>query len=179
MDLVHVQQLTSPVRARDNPMAHGTRYAPSFPSRSRGPGFCIVVMKTRSVLSALGLVVLSLASGAGVARAQADDPKPFPPEAVAIAEDAANHLPSVLSRVEAVYPAALKGSGKAEDVFVVFVVTAKGEVTRARVAFGQIPECEQAALTAIGQWKFTPGLAMGHAVNTRMFVRFVFKEAKP
>jgi TonB family protein len=136
-------------------------------------------MKTRSCYPVLCLTFLSLVSGAGLARAQADDPKPFPPEAVAITEDAANHLPRVISRVEAVYPAALKNSGKEEDVFVVFVVTAKGEVTRARVAFGQIPGCEQAALAAISLWKFTPGLVMGHAVNTRLFVRFPFKEAKP
>jgi len=64
-------------------------------------------------------------------------------------------------------------------MFGVFVVTAKGEVTRARGAFRQIPECEQAALAAISLWKFKPGLIMGHAVNTRLFVRFLFKEAKP
>ena len=136
-------------------------------------------MPTRFCVPVLCLTFLSLVSAAGSACAQADDPKPFPPETVATSEDAANHLPRVISRVETVYPVALKGSGREEDVFVVFVVTDKGEVTRARIAFGQIPECEQAALAAISQWKFTPGLVMEHAVNTRMFVRFGFRETKP
>ncbi len=136
-------------------------------------------MNTRGLSFVLGFTAASLSAGAGFARAQSGDPRPFPPEAVAITEDAANHLPRVVSRVEAVYPAGLKASGKEEDVFVVFVVTAQGEVTQARVAFGQIPECEQAALTAIGQWKFTPGTHMGRPVNTRMFVQFGFRETGP
>jgi TonB family protein len=78
-----------------------------------------------------------------------------------------------------VYPAELRGSGKEDVVFVVFIVNQAGEVTRARVACAQYPDCEKAALEAIEQWKFTPGRHEGRIVNTRMWVRFGFKEKKP
>lgn len=136
-------------------------------------------MKSILLQTTLLLSVLTCWPGAGSSQTTADEPLPFPPDLELRAEDADNRLPRLLERVEPVYPAALAGSGREDEVWVIFVVDPTGAVKRARVGFGLIRECEEAALAAVRSWKFTGGRHGGRDVSTRMTVRFTFKEAPP
>ncbi|HLP01928.1 MAG TPA: energy transducer TonB [Opitutaceae bacterium] len=75
-----------------------------------------------------------------------------------------------MHRVEPVRPAALPAGGKAEYVYVAFVVDADGRVKDPRVMYACAPECERAALAALVQWRFTAGKLMGRPVSTQMTV---------
>jgi TonB family protein len=99
--------------------------------------------------------------------------------------------PKVRSEVRPVYPSRMRAAGVQGTVVVDFVVTKKGEVAEARVLLvttspelgGQARrEAESqfgaAALSAVNQWKFQPGLSQGEPVDTQMQrpVNFVLTE---
>jgi len=125
-------------------------------------------------------LILALAfSGAGRALAGDGDPKPFPMDAVLPAADADNRLPSVVERVEAVYPAEAVPQKLEDEVWVAFIVDQKGGVTNVRAFFSRHPVFEPPAVEAVRKWKFQPGRHEGHFVKTRMVVPIRFKAPNP
>jgi protein TonB len=89
--------------------------------------------------------------------------------------------PKVRSEVRPVYPSRMRAAGVQGTVVVDFVVTKKGDVAEARVLSvttspelgGQaLREAESqfgaAALSAVNQWKFQPGVSAGEPVDTQM-----------
>jgi TonB family protein len=94
---------------------------------------------------------------------------------------APTNSPKVRSEVRPIYPSRMKAAGVQGTVVVDFVVTKKGDVSEARVLSvttspelrGQaLREAESqfgaAALSAVNQWKFQPGVSAGEPVDTQM-----------
>ena len=98
--------------------------------------------------------------------------------AAAFAEDEATQ-PSVVSKVEAAYPAELAGSKKSGQVIVDFTVDKEGMVRDARVVMSTNPKFEKPALDAIRKWRFKPGVKNGRHVNVRVRqpITFIFEES--
>jgi len=65
-----------------------------------------------------------------------------------------------------VYPAKMAAAGIPGDVTVEMIIDAKGNVASAKVLRSSRSEFEEAAVTAVVQWKFDPGLRNGRKVNT-------------
>jgi TonB family protein len=82
--------------------------------------------------------------------------------------------PKLISCRAAVYPADLKRAGITGEAVVDFVVTANGDVVSPVVFSATNPEFGQAAVAAISEWKFTPAVLDGRAVNVRMRQPFRF-----
>ncbi|MFT3830219.1 MAG: energy transducer TonB [Opitutaceae bacterium] len=126
-------------------------------------------LNSRSFLQRLPLLALVALVGLSTPVLRATAPAPFPlhdPDGQL--PDSA--LPALVHRVEPVRPATLPGGARAECVYVAFVVDAEGRVKDPRVMYACAPECEQAALAALAQWKFTAGELMGRPVATQMTV---------
>ena len=75
--------------------------------------------------------------------------------------------PKILSRAVPTYPSELKKAGISGEVVVEFNIESDGSVKKARIVRCSYPAFGQAALTAIYQWKFYPGIMDGRAVPTR------------
>ena len=74
----------------------------------------------------------------------------------------------LVSSVVAVYPAAARSDDVEGDVGVEFVVDREGRVIEARVARAAGHGFDDAALTAIRRYRFSPAQRDGHAVRVRM-----------
>ncbi|HZZ57341.1 MAG TPA: TonB family protein [Opitutaceae bacterium] len=72
------------------------------------------------------------------------------------------------------YPYNLKRQGIAGQVVVSFIVDARGTVHHAFAVQSEYPEFAAAAVAAVFQWHFQPGIKDGRAVATRMQVPIVF-----
>ncbi len=72
------------------------------------------------------------------------------------------------------YPAELRRKGIRGEAVVDFIVTVDGDVRNASVLRATHPEIGDAALAAVAQWKFKPGMLRGRVVNTHMQVPVVF-----
>jgi protein TonB len=77
--------------------------------------------------------------------------------------------PEPISRVDPVYPMALRKARAEGIVTLIFIITEEGRVEDARVETSSRPEFEKPALDAIRKWRFRPGTKEGQAV--RAFVR--------
>ncbi|ACB74381.1 energy transducer TonB [Opitutus terrae] len=125
-------------------------------------------MKARSILTSL---ICGVALGTATLPALAGDkPEPFPKAA----DEAPGQWPQVVSQVQPLYPAKMLAEKIEGDVQVALVVTAKGDTTQVRAFFSTRPEFEEPAIEAVKQWKFTPGMKDGRAVNTQMVVPIKF-----
>ena len=82
-------------------------------------------------------------------------------------------LASIQSRIQ--YPALARKAGIEGKVYVEFVVDEKGNVVDPKVIRGIGGGCDQAALNAVKQAKFTPGMQHGKPVKVRYSVPIVFK----
>ncbi len=85
-----------------------------------------------------------------------------------------DQIPNPVHQVAPVHPYRLKREGISGEVTVRFVVDNKGNVRSARVVKSTNREFDEAALTAIRLWKFTPGEKDGKTVNTKMELPFAF-----
>ena len=129
----------------------------------------------RPLASLLALAALLLPAFVSAA-----DPVPFPPDpdTAAIADGAT--LPKLVRRVEPVAPVESAPRGYELWVYVAFVVNDRGGVEKASAMFEPPAPFAQAALDAVRQWEFQPGLhPFGpektlHPVNSQMTVKFVF-----
>jgi protein TonB len=78
-----------------------------------------------------------------------------------------------------IYPMALKREGLSGTVKVQFIVDADGRVLDARAVESSHTGFEEAAVAAVGRWKFRPGVKAGRKVNTRMAVPILFTLEEP
>ncbi len=78
-----------------------------------------------------------------------------------------NRGPMLTRPAMPVYPAKMAAAGIPGEVTVEMVVDAKGNVASAKVQNSSNPEFDEAAITAVVQWKFDPGQRNGRKVNTR------------
>lgn len=76
--------------------------------------------------------------------------------------------PKVLFRAPPEYPVGLRMLGLRGEVVVEFVVDSEGRVKNPIVVRTLHPVFNEAALTAIGRWRFAPGRVAGRPVNTLM-----------
>lgn len=72
------------------------------------------------------------------------------------------------------YPAQLREKRVDGHAVIDFIVDVQGDVRNARVMRATHPEFGDAALDAVVQWKFKPGVLEGRVVNTHMQVPVVF-----
>ncbi|HKI45663.1 MAG TPA: M56 family metallopeptidase [Balneolales bacterium] len=82
-------------------------------------------------------------------------------------------LASIQSRVQ--YPEAAQKAGIGGRVYVVFIVNKEGNVTDPKVIRGIGHGCDQAALNAVKQAKFKPGMKDGKPVNVRYALPIIFR----
>ena len=73
------------------------------------------------------------------------------------------------------YPEIAKRAGIEGKVFILAFIDAKGNVVRARIIKGIGAGCNEAALKAVEETKFTPGRQQGKAVNVQVTVPILFK----
>jgi TonB family protein len=81
---------------------------------------------------------------------------------------------TTIKTVEPVYPEKLKNRGVQAVVEVVFMVTDEGEVVDPEIRFTSHPGFNEAALTAVSEWQFEPGLLDGVPVDSRMILPMIF-----
>ena len=121
----------------------------------------------------LALAALAIAAASPLLRAAAPDPVPFP---ALTAPDPDHTAPKLLHRVEPVYPADAT-EARERRVYVAFLVAVDGSVKNASAMFGPPAAFADAAVAAVGQWRFKPGhlTASGKPVWTQMTVELHFK----
>ena len=85
-----------------------------------------------------------------------------------------DHRPVPTSPLLPNYPFEMKRKGISGEVFVDFTVGVDGRVHDAVIARASRGEFERAAVEAVSDWRFKPGLKGGHAVSTRMRVPIFF-----
>ncbi|HEY8993557.1 MAG TPA: TonB family protein [Lacunisphaera sp.] len=76
--------------------------------------------------------------------------------------------PKALMRKAPAYPAELRAAGIGGSVVVSFVIDATGKVQSAQAVQSTHHAFEEAAVEAIKEWQFDPGLKGGRQVNTRV-----------
>jgi TonB family protein len=84
-------------------------------------------------------------------------------------------LPMPTSRPPPDYPAQLRWKGYTGTVNVRFIVNTEGHTEHIRPAISSSPEFDAAAVKAIAQWVFKPGLRDGKPVNAWLEVPIVFE----
>jgi periplasmic protein TonB len=89
--------------------------------------------------------------------------------------DQLDGTPRSLFQPSPVYPREARAGGREAEVWVEFVVTARGEVTQVRVVRSSSPDFEEATLRAVSRWRFEPGKRDGVPVSFRMAVPVVFR----
>lgn len=85
-----------------------------------------------------------------------------------------DRLPVVKSRTAPTYPIAMRRAGVTGRVVVQFTVDTDGSVRDVTAVESTRPEFETAALDAVSQWTFSPGIKNNRAVKTRLRVPIVF-----
>ena len=83
--------------------------------------------------------------------------------------------PKPLIQVRPEFPPQLLRSRNSGKVVLGFIVDSNGDVRNPAIVMSTDPLFEAAAVKALLQWKFKPGLVDGRAVNTRAVVPIVFK----
>jgi TonB family protein len=89
-----------------------------------------------------------------------------------------DRMPQASFRTPPQYPADMRTAGITGTVVVSLVVDSDGTVRDAFPAKSTRPEFEAAAVQAIKQWKFDPGVKGGRFVNTRLELPITFSLAK-
>ena len=89
--------------------------------------------------------------------------------------DDIDQKPRAVVQTPPAYPAELRGKKMEGVVQVAFVVSATGQVTKARVERSSHPAFEAPALAAIRQWRFEPAVKGGVRVQCRMRVPIRFQ----
>ncbi len=87
---------------------------------------------------------------------------------------ALNVLPKPIKRVSPVYPPELKAKRVEGEVRLVFIVQEDGSVEDVRVSRMTSPAFVEAAIEAVKQWKFEPGMIDGRPVKTRVHLPLSF-----
>jgi iron complex outermembrane receptor protein len=87
--------------------------------------------------------------------------------------------PSVLERVDAVYPASALQERREADVVLTVTVDADGHVSKAQVAQSGGADLDAAALVAVRQWSFVPALRDGRPTASIIRIPFHFSRLDP
>jgi iron complex outermembrane receptor protein len=111
-----------------------------------------------------------------VARAQEHDRAPAPAPAQAN-EDVTP--PSVLTHVDAQYPASARAARKHGDVVLALTIDADGHVSKVDVFESGGADLDEAAIVAARQWTFVPAKRNGKALASRIRVPFHFAPPAP
>ena len=135
---------------------------------------------SRTLAAAAGLATLAAFGGVHIAT-----PVPFPnePDPQAMADGA--KLPKLIRSIEPVMPAEGAGLKHDQRVYVSFVVNSEGKVLKASAMFEPPAAFAQAAVEAVRQWEFEPGMhyETGETrmvrVSTRMTVQITFPAPVP
>jgi TonB family protein len=90
------------------------------------------------------------------------------------ATDDENRPPKLIQAVNPIYPLEPKMLRITGVVVVMFVVDTNGKVRVPTVIESPDPRLSKAAVDAILQWEFLPGVRNGKKVNVRMRVPFTF-----
>ena len=85
-----------------------------------------------------------------------------------------DEAPRLISGAEAVYPMECREKGISGKVVVDFVVKPDGTTDGLRIISSPDPRLSEAAVNAVGRWRFTTGMKDGKAVYTHMQVPVVF-----
>lgn len=83
--------------------------------------------------------------------------------------------PTIVHRVEPLYPPLLQRIGKRGVVQIECIISQNGSLTDIRVIHASHPLFADAALAAVKQWRFLPGSFEGRAVATRFNFRVNFE----
>jgi TonB family protein len=87
----------------------------------------------------------------------------------------ADGMPKPVATVKPLYPAELKASGTTGDVTVRFLVGADGTVADCAVVQSDHPALSAAAVEAVKQWRFQPGVKNGKPVATQLQITLPFR----
>jgi len=87
--------------------------------------------------------------------------------------------PVVLSHADAIYPASAVPAGEHRDVVLAVTVDADGNVSKVEVLESGGPALDEAATTAVRQWKFRPATRDGRPIASRIRVPFHFAPLSP
>jgi len=90
----------------------------------------------------------------------------------------ADGMPRPVATVKPLYPAELKANGTTGDVTVRFIVDADGTVADCSVVQSDHPALSAAAVEAVQQWRFQPGVKNGRPVATQMQLTVPFRLAQ-
>ncbi len=83
--------------------------------------------------------------------------------------------PAAIVRRSPAYPAGLRAANISGSVVVSFIIDTEGKVQDARAVQSTHYAFEEAAVAAIREWQFDPGLKDGHSVNTLVTQKLEFK----
>jgi len=120
------------------------------------------------------LTVLLLLLGAGYAQQNQTNTNPDDQQ---VASEKAQP-PKAVHRQMPIYPQEAKGKRLQATVVVEAVVDKQGNVSSARMISG-LKIFEDASLTAIKAWKFSPATLEGHPVEQKTQIRFEFRDYNP
>ena len=116
---------------------------------------------------------------AGAGTSTSASPVPLPPS-LPPPPERFDRPPTIASQVKPQYPYAARSRLIEGQVDLQFTVTAQGRVEGATVLEAQPRNVfEEAALAAVGRWRFTPALRAGRAVPARLQVRISFTLEDP
>lgn len=87
-------------------------------------------------------------------------------------------MPRPIATVKPLYPAELKASGTTGDVTVRFIVGVDGTVADCAVVQSDHPVLSAAAVEAVKQWRFQPGVKNGKPVAAQLQLTFPFRVAQ-
>jgi len=85
-----------------------------------------------------------------------------------------DQIPFPVFQAKPSYPAEMRQNGVSGQATIDFIVDSAGNVRNAFAASSTDPAFAQAAVDAVSQWSFSPGLKSGRNVNTHMVVPIVF-----
>ncbi|HEX2861786.1 MAG TPA: TonB family protein [Lacunisphaera sp.] len=116
-------------------------------------------------------------------RQLAGTPKPAAPAKPAVRVVAAtglplkelDRMPRATTRRAPAYPAELRAANIEGSVLVSFVIDAQGKVQNAEAVQSTHHGFEEAAVAAIREWQFEPGIKGGRQVNTRVSQKLEFR----
>lgn len=97
-----------------------------------------------------------------------------PPDAPAAPAPSAVTPPQVLEHVDAVYPTSRLGEAIESNVVVIVTVEKDGHVGETSIGESGGADFDDAAITAVKQWRFTPAVKAGNPVRARIRVPFHF-----
>lgn len=123
----------------------------------------------------LCIVVVGLV---GVGLAMAGEPEVHPGEAV-VSPSAAVVPPTLVERIDPVFPAGAAAVGRAAEVVLTVSIDALGKVNEVAVFSSGGGDFDQAAVAAVKQWMFVPATQAGRPVASRVRIPITFAARPP